>query len=311
MSDCGEQFDKLMDWLADAYQCRKKVNRRQHRALLLAGPKNSGKGVFTKMLLATLLGGRDRATNAAKYLLNKTDFNGEWAKADLLYVDDAVGDGRMSTKIQTADAIKSVVAGDGIQSIHGKGVEAVEMPVWWRLLICLNDTRRYWPPFPLFVDGFDDKFIMIQCHVTMLSGDGDKTPIIEAMKSEMGQFARILATREVRDADGRGRILDCPQPSRQAVVSSPETELLDLLIRVRDNGIFDDRGALVKLSESTRNKLHHLLARNACGSATNCVGQRGLSGPTCAAWKSMAGSPVVSKTDLRYSPGRMPGHSGG
>lgn len=268
--DQGEQYGKLMDWLADAYRCRKAVNRRQHRALLLAGPKNTGKGVFTKMLLANLLGGRERATNAAKYILGKTEFNGEWAKADLLYVDDAVGDGRMSTKIQTADAIKSVVAGDGIQSIHPKGLPAMDMPVWWRLVICLNDTEEVLGTLPPLIDGFDDKFIMIQCHATMLGGDGDKTPIIEAMKSEMGQFAQILSSREVRDVDGRGpKSWIAPSLRDKLLESSPETELLDLLIRLRDNGLFNDRGALVKLSECTRDKLHHLLARNGPGVYTN------------------------------------------
>ncbi len=268
--DQGEQYGKLMDWLADAYRSRKAVNRRQHRALLLAGPKNTGKGVFTKMLLATLLGGRERATNAAKYLLGKTEFNGEWAKADLLYVDDAVGDGRMSTKIQTADAIKSIVAGDGIQSIHPKGLPAMDMPVWWRLVICLNDTEEVLGTLPPLIDGFDDKFIMIQCHPTMLGGDGDKTPIIEAMKSEMRQFAHILSSRVVRDADGRGpKSWIAPSLREKLLESSPETELLDLLIRLRDNGLFNDRGALVKLSECTRDKLHHLLARNGPGVYTN------------------------------------------
>lgn len=268
--DHGEQYEKIMDWLADAYRCRKAVNRRQHRALLLAGTRNTGKGVFAKMLLATLLGGRERATNAAKYILGKTDFNGEWAKADLLYVDDAVGDGRMSTKIQTADAIKSIVAGDGIQSIHPKGLPAMDMPVWWRLVMCLNDTEEVLGTLPPLIDGFDDKFIMIQCHATMLGGDGDKTPIIEAMKSEMGQFTHILAAREVREADGRGpKSWIAPSLRDKLLASSPETELLDLLIRLRDNGLFNDRGDLVKLSECTRDKLHHLLARNGLGVYTN------------------------------------------
>ena len=269
-SDFGEQFHKLMDWLADSYRCRKNVNRRQHRALLLAGPRNSGKGVFTKTLLAKLLGGRDRATNAAKYLLGKTEFNGEWAKADLLYVDDAVGDGRMSTKIQTADAIKSVVAGDGIQSIHAKGIAAVDMPVWWRLVICLNDTEEVLATLPPLIDGFDDKFIMIQCDSTMLGGDGDKSPIIDAINSEIGQFARILAAREIRDDDGRGpKSWIAPSLRDKLLASSPETELLDLLIRARDNGFFDDRGMLIKVSECSRDKLHYMLARNACGTYTN------------------------------------------
>lgn len=269
-ADCGQQFEKLMDWLADAYRCRKDVNRRQHRALLLAGPRNCGKGVFTKTLLPDLLGGRDRATNAAKYLLGKTEFNGEWAKADLLYVDDAVGDGRMSTKIQTADAIKSVVAGDGIQSIHAKGITAVDMPVWWRLVICLNDTEEVLATLPPLIDGFDDKFIMIQCDGTMLGGDGDKSHIIQAIKSEVGQFARILATREIRDYDGRGpKSWIAPSLRDKLLATSPETELLDLLIRARDNGLFDERGELIKPSECSRDKLHHLLARNAHGTYTN------------------------------------------
>ena len=278
--DQGQQFDKLMDWLADAYRCRKAVNRRQHRALLMAGKKNSGKGVFAKLLTANLLGGRDRATNAAKYLLGKTEFNGEWAKADLLYVDDAVGDGRMSTKIQTADAIKSIVAGDGIQSIHPKGLPAVDMPVWWRLIILLNDTEEVLGTLPPLIDGFDDKFIMIQCHSTMLSGEGDQTSIIEAMKSEIGQFAYILATREVRDSDGRGpKSWIAPSLREKLLESSPETELLDLLIRVRDCGVFDERGNLVRLSECTRDRLHHLLARNAPGVYTNlCCTARNLGG---------------------------------
>ncbi len=269
-TDQGQQFEKLMDWIADAYRCRKTINRRQHRALLVAGPQNSGKGVLAKMLVASLLGGRERATNAAKYVLGKTDFNGEWAKADLLYVDDAVGDGRMSTKIQTADAIKSIVAGDGIQSIHPKGLPAVDMPVWWRLVICLNDTEEVLGTLPPLVDGFDDKFIMIQCHATILGGQGDKTPIVEAMKSEIGQFAHILAAREVRDADGRGpKSWIAPSLREKLLESSPETELLDLLIRVRDNGLFDEHGAPVRFFECTRDRLHHLLARNAPGVYTN------------------------------------------
>ena len=263
-SDDGEQLSRLLDWMADAYTRRKAVNRGQHRALLIAGPASSGKGLL-KDIIATLLGGRHRATNASKYLLGKTEFNGEWMKADLLYLDDAVGDGKMATKIQTADAIKGVVAGGAVQHIHGKNKEGVDMPVWWRLIVCLNDTEEVLATLPPLIRGFDDKWVMIQAHQTLLSDDGDQTAVVNRIMDEIPVLARMLFVRPKPEDrfDGRGpKSWIAPSLRDKLLASSPETELLDILIRARDGGVYDNHCNPIKLGESSRDNLHNLLVTN-------------------------------------------------
>lgn len=261
----ADGMHRLLDWLYHAILALRDGCRGQSRILAVAGPSASGKSFLIREIIRLLLGGR--AADAAPWLLGTTEFASELGGAELLYVDDALGDNRLTTRLCVAAKQKQIVtAGSKPQPMHAKGKDRYYHPVWWRHVVSLNDTPEALAMLPPLDEGYGDKLILLRAKDTMLStGDDSAAEYIEAILNELpGFMAYILDHGCIGASDGRGPLAwHDPEMSAKLRESAPEYSLAGMLLEALEHG--DTSGGIkLPIIEPTLGELDVAL-RRACG----------------------------------------------
>lgn len=261
----NDGMNRVIDWLHHAVTELLAGRRGQSRILALAGTSNCGKSLLIREFFRLLLGGR--AADAAPWLLGTTDFASELGGAELLYVDDALGDGRLATRLGVASKQKQIVtAGSKPQPMHAKGKDRYYHPVWWRHAVALNDTPEALAMLPPLDDGYSDKLILLRANDTVLSAGGDgATAYIEAMLDELpGFMAYILDHGCKGPSDGRGPLAwQDPELAGRLREAAPEYSLAGMIAEALERG--DTYGTFKKpMIDPTLRELDRAL-RDTCG----------------------------------------------
>jgi hypothetical protein len=256
---------RFLDWLYHAVSALLEGRRGQSRILGIAGPANCGKSFLIREPVRLLLGGR--AADAAPWLLGTTDFASELGGAELLFVDDALGDGRLITRLGVAAKQKQIVtAGSKPQAMHAKGKDRYYHPVWWRHAVALNDTPEALSMLPPLDEGYGDKLILLRANDTVLSAGGDgATEYIEAILAELPGFMAYVLKHGCRGpADGRGPLSwHDPDLAGKLREAAPEYSLAGMIMEALECG--DTYGGIKKpIIEPTMRELDRAL-RGACG----------------------------------------------
>jgi len=227
-----DAMERFLDWLCFGVMKLKDGERGQSRVLVVAGPAGGGKSLIVREFARQMLGGR--SADAAPWLLGTTEFASELGAAELLYVDDALGDSSLKTRLRAAARIKEIVtAGNKLQPIHAKGKDRYYQPVWWRLAIALNDTPEALSMLPPLDEGFADKVILLRAQETVLSKRGDRAARhIEEMLSELpGLMAYVLDRGIQGQGDGRGPLAwQDPVLAGKLRETAPEYALAGMII---------------------------------------------------------------------------------
>lgn len=231
-------MNRLLDWLCHAVEALLGGRRGQSRILAIAGTANCGKSFLIREIIRLILGGR--AADAAPWLLGTTDFASELGAAELLYVDDALGDGRLTTRLGVASKQKQIVtAGSKPQPLHAKGKDRYYHQVWWRHAVALNDTPEALAMLPPLDEGYRDKLILLRANDTVLSKGGDTTTAyIESMMDELPGFMAFLMSRGcLGPSDGRGPLAWQDQELVMRLLeAAPEYALAGMLMEALDYG---------------------------------------------------------------------------
>lgn len=256
---------RVLDWLHHAVTALLEGRRGQSRILAIAGPPNCGKSFLIREIIRLLLGGR--AADAAPWLLGTTDFASELGGAELLYVDDALGDGRLTTRLGVASMQKQIVtAGSKPQPMHAKGKDRYYHPVWWRHAVALNDSPEALSMLPPLDEGYCDKLILLRANDTVLSAGGDgATEYIAAILAELpGLMAYVLSHGCTGPSDGRGPLAwHDPELSGRLREAAPEYSLAGMILEALERG--DTFGAIkMPMINPTLRELDGAL-RGACG----------------------------------------------
>lgn len=229
-----ESRERLLDWIYYGVSRLQKGERGQSRALVLAGPPECGKSFLIRGPIRRLLGGR--AADAAPWLLGTTEFASELGAAELLYADDALGDGQLRTRLRTAARLKELLTvGSKFQPMHAKGKDRYYHTVWWRIAVALNDAPEALAMLPPLDEGLSDKVILLRARETILSKRGDHAAsIIQSMEEELpGLMAFILKRGMQGPVDGRG-----PLPWQDPVLAgklretAPEYALAGMILEM-------------------------------------------------------------------------------
>jgi len=131
------------------------------QVLVLAGPVNSGKSVFQKLIVTPLLGGRK--TSPYAFLTGRTDFNEELFRNEHLICDDEQPGKNYETRTQFAAGLKKFVASDS-HWCHGKGKKALTLPPFWRITVSVNDTPDCLQSIPVNDETMKDKMIVLRTY---------------------------------------------------------------------------------------------------------------------------------------------------
>jgi hypothetical protein len=196
-----------------------------------------------------------------------TDFASELGGAELLYVDDALGDGRLTTRLGVASKQKQIVtAGSKPQPLHAKGKDRYYHKVWWRHAVALNDTPDALAMLPPLDEGYRDKLILLRANDTVLSKGGDAAmEHIEAMLSELPGFMAYVLARGCQGlVDGRGPLAwQDPELTLRLLEAAPEYALAGMILEALEYGDHSS-GGKGPLINPTLSELDRAL-RGACG----------------------------------------------
>jgi hypothetical protein len=174
-------------------------------ALFLVGPKNAGKTLLQSFIVRPCLGGRE--ADPMNYMTDKTTFNSDLWKAELLSISDGVLGHSPSreTREMFRGKVKALVANE-TQPFHPKGKDQLHMNPIWRIILSFNTDYASMQNIPPVSDASDDSFsdkcLMFLCHKGEKMFFDPRDPeerirFIETIKSEIPAFIWKVEHTEV------------------------------------------------------------------------------------------------------------------
>ncbi|MGA8659626.1 MAG: hypothetical protein WB586_26180, partial [Chthoniobacterales bacterium] len=157
--------------------------------LVLAGPIDSGKSVYQKLLVTPLLGGR--AAKPYAYMIKRTDFNEDLFECEHLMCEDETPARDMETRLLFASELKKLAADDN-HWCQGKGRKALTLPPFWRVTVSVNDHPDYLPAIPAKDETLKDKMHILKTHagatVQLVEKLGGKKAFADKIREEIPAY---------------------------------------------------------------------------------------------------------------------------
>ena len=216
----------------------------QGQANFLAGVANCGKTLFINMIVIPLLGGT--YANAYEYLSGRTNFNGDWAGASVLLVDDEVAHADMESRRAFGARIKKLVSTTN-QFLHDKGLRGMNLRPFWRVWVAVNDEPESLRMLPPMCENLPDKVNLYYCQpgAVPMSTDSpeERKALADAIAAELPAFCYALVNWKVPSGLSGGRFL-VPTFHNIALMAkltelAPETALLSLIDQCKFGNLID------------------------------------------------------------------------
>jgi hypothetical protein len=210
-------------------------------ALALFGEFQSGKSALIDLVLAPLFGGRkaDPLT-----FLKEGKFNKDLFPAALLVMDDKGASANLDERRQRGDSLKSLIW-QPEQRMEGKGVDALMVSPFWRLVIAGNFEDSSLNICPALNDSLRDKILLLKCRRAegLPSNDAEKAVWVKKLSDELPAFVAFLmkfkpTVQQLQkmglELDRRSRVVNFWHPEIAAALleKQPECkaiEVIDLL----------------------------------------------------------------------------------
>lgn len=251
----GFQWSLFKCWLR---RRRESLIHQQHKkgqAVVLFGKIGCGKS-FTQALVSAAIGGS--TTKPWRYMAGKTEFNADLAAAEHLMIEDEAPYNDIQSRRSVGSKIKSMLYGD-IQSIHGKGLNAVPLEPRWTLTISLNDEPENMRVLPPLDDSVSDKIMIFKCTqhgVNAPNGRQQREWQEELLRTELPALLWEIDHAEIPDGwhDPRSGVLAYQHPDALEMLqsSSPEQALLELIVAHIDQPTWE--GSAADLERQLRGK---------------------------------------------------------
>jgi hypothetical protein len=148
----------LDGWLKVAVESLYSSRHRVGQALVLAGPRDSGKSLV-QTLITQALGGR--AGDPYRYMIGATQFNNDLFGAEHLMIEDKNSSTKIGDRLAFGARIKEIAANIN-QSAHAKGRQALTLTPFWRLTISLNSETENLLILPPLNDHIIDKLMILK-----------------------------------------------------------------------------------------------------------------------------------------------------
>jgi hypothetical protein len=159
-----EQASVLLTWLAESYRAFEErlvlgtaAPFRFAPVLGIFGPPACGKSAFVDLVLVPLFGGRKG--DPMTYLTERR-FNKDIIRTELLVLDDKGASASLTERRERGEAIKDMIWKPD-QRLEGKGVDAITVRPFWRLIMVGNDDDAGLQMCPALGPGLDDKMILL------------------------------------------------------------------------------------------------------------------------------------------------------
>ncbi len=155
-----DQTDFFYSWCKVAYESLRDGdpgNWRPGHAMILAGPRGSGKSLLQTKLVTPLLGGRE--ADPQKFLFGSDDFNGDCFAAEHLNLGEVPSSQKTVDRIALAETIKQIVA-TPLARMRLMRTEPWSVHPFWRLTISLNDDPDKLRSLPPISSDYGDKVLI-------------------------------------------------------------------------------------------------------------------------------------------------------
>lgn len=232
------QWSVFMGWLQTSIHALRLGQIQQAQAVAIAGPTGCGKSL-AQLLITEALGGR--CAKAAPFMMGRTDFNGELFEAEHLMLEDEFMLTSTRDRLRLGASIKTMTVSTKVAHCHRKHRQAINLPVWWRVTISVNDDPEALMVLPPLDEHVADKITLLRASrfdMPMPTGTTEeKEAFWNAMVAELPAFIHWLLNvfeipEELRDPR-RYVVKTWHHPIvREALEClSPEVELLELIDR--------------------------------------------------------------------------------
>jgi len=167
------------------------------QALVLAGPRNAGKNLFQD-LITEMLGGR--AEKPYRYMVGKSEFNGDLFGAEHLCIADEVPFFDMPSRRVFGSKIKDICV-NSLQSCHGKHKEALTLFPIWRLTISVNDEPENLIMLPPLEESIEDKIMLLKVGKAIMPMDSNspqsRMDFWKELRAELPGFIYFVEDYEI------------------------------------------------------------------------------------------------------------------
>ena len=221
------------------------------QALVLAGPRNAGKNLFQDIITEALGG---RAEKPSRYMVGKSEFNGDLFGAEHLCIADEVPFYDMPSRRVFGSKIKDMCV-NSLQSCHGKHKEALTLYPIWRLSISVNDEAENLVMLPPLEESIEDKIMLLKVDQAIMPMKSDsprsRVDFWDAVRAEIPSFLHFIENYVVPDElqESRFGIKAFQHPDLVEILKemTHETRLMALMeiIVIPDNGSW--KGTLEEL----------------------------------------------------------------
>jgi Family of unknown function (DUF5906) len=209
------------------------TNKFRHSpALAIFGPRACGKTALIDLILTPLFGGRK--ADPMNYL-REPKFNKDLFAASLLVLDDKGASANLAERRQRGEGIKDLIWKPE-QRMEGKGVDAVNLRPFWRLVIAGNDDDAGLQVCPALSPGLEDKLLILRARQAeaMPTTHEENDEWAARIRAELPAFAAyLLAWRPPEDfkLDPRTRVANFQHPQIVSALRElqPEMRLLELI----------------------------------------------------------------------------------
>ncbi len=213
-------------------------------ALAIFGPRGCGKSALIDLILTPLFGGRK--ADPMNYL-REAKFNKDLFAASLLTLDDKGASANLAERRQRGEGIKDLIWKPE-QRMEGKGVDAVNLRPFWRLVIAGNDDDAGLQVCPALSPSLEDKLLILRAQMAeaLPATHDERDNWAARIRSELPAFAAYLLSwrpPEGLTLDPRTRIANFQHPHLVSALRElqPEMRLLELIETL---GLIDDGAPL-------------------------------------------------------------------
>lgn len=197
---------------------------------------------LTQQILTRVLGGSE--ARIIQGMTGATCFNGDWAAATHLIVEDDFSDNSKSIRQRIKETVKAVAVNE-YHRIHPKGAQAISIRPFWRMTISCNPVEESLAVLPEIDESVNGKLSLLWCKRAAMPMPTDSPParklFWETLCSEIpGMIHEMLHAGEVpeewRDPEGRCSVKAIHHPyAREAVEAlSPDGQMLAQITEVID-----------------------------------------------------------------------------
>lgn len=153
------QWDTFHGWMLNTQTALREGRRSPQQALCVAGPVDCGK-TWLQWIITQMLGGR--AAKMHRYYSGKTDFCAEVAASEHHLIDDEHMPSDMRSRLAFGSMLKQFTVSTKAVSIHPKGVDAINLPIFCRISIMVNDQVETLMTLPPLNADIADKICLLK-----------------------------------------------------------------------------------------------------------------------------------------------------